>query len=410
MRRFLCWLALLAAGCTQAEPAGDPHRAFERFIGHLQAAETYVRTSPFYETEQEQAAGYLHLSRSLFKAIEQEMLQDPDFPFFRVLDFHVREGGDNPDQRYLFAPIRGAADYRIWGYRGSADRIEVQLYAGEPWAGTGRSAGFLGMEDIRFNADGTFEVLLSKAQAAGRLLNPADATTVVVRQIYRDWSAENPGDIHIDRVGFEGRAKPAMGVAEVARRLQRTGEVAEQTIRVWPDFVQQRYIDARPANTLAELMDTGRYGGVPGRWMANGYFDIPPGHALLIKTWPTAAKYQGIQLADRWFASLEYANQISSLTTAQAQRAEDGAYYFVIGADDPGYANWLDTGGLRKGVVLLRFDGVQGSIPRELWPHAELVKQERLAALIPGFAKLSVEDRSRQIEARRKHVQTRFHR
>lgn len=232
----------------------------------------------------------------------------------------------------------------------------------------------------------------------------------MVRQIYPDWSTEDPGDIHIDRVGFEGKIKPPMSTEEVARRLARTGEVAEQSIRVWPDFVLRRYTNAGPANTLAEPIDTSRYGGVPGRWMVNGHFDIPEGHALLIKTWPTNAKYQGIQLTDRWFASLEYANQISSLTTIQSHQADDGAYYYIVSAEDSGYVNWLDTGGLQKGVFLLRFDGVQGELPEDRWPQARLVRREQLAAIVPDFEQYQVDDRTEQISIRRKHIQTRFHR
>src|SRR5690625_2549750 len=255
-----------------AQASNDPHEAFKKLLEHIAEAEAYLRSSPFYESDTEQAAAYMHLSRMLFKAIEQEMLQDADYPFFRVLDFHIREGGDNSDQRYLFSPIKGGQEYRIWGRRGSAGRVEIQLYAGEPWAGAGESAAFLGTEDIEFHEDGTFEVLLTASsgeensgKTGNRLHNPSSATTVMVRQIYPDWSCEEPGDIHIDRVGFEGKIKSTMKTDEVVRRLLRTGEVAEQSIRIWPDFVQQRYIDARPANTLAEPMDTSRYGGIPGR-------------------------------------------------------------------------------------------------------------------------------------------------
>lgn len=144
-----------------AQANGDPHEAFKKLLDHISEAETYLRSSPFYESDTEQAVAYMHLARMLLKSIEQEMLQDADFPFFRVLDFHVREGGDNSDQRYLFSPINGGQEYRIWGRRGSAGRVEIQLYAGEPWSGTGESAAFLGTEDIEFNEDGTFEVFLT---------------------------------------------------------------------------------------------------------------------------------------------------------------------------------------------------------------------------------------------------------
>jgi len=149
---------------------------------------------------------------------------------------------------------------------------------------------------------------------------------------------------------------------------------------------------------------------VKGRWMAGGSFDLPPGKVLLIETWPTTAAYQAIQLTDLWFASLEYANQVSSLTTTQSIEAPNGAYYSVIARDDPGYANWLDTGGLARGVFLLRYDGVSGDVPKAQHPSAKLVDASALPDLIPGFAHVTEAEREATRAARRRHVQIRNHR
>ena len=73
---------------------------------------------------------------------------------------------------------------------------------------------------------------------------------------------------------------------------------------------------------------------------------------LLLKMPPTSARYQAIQLADMWFASLEYADCITSLNDAQSIVAADGNTYYVISATDPGYPNWLDAEGGKRGVFL----------------------------------------------------------
>ena len=72
----------------------------------------------------EQVGGYRHMLRSISKSLEAEVLQDADYPYFRILDFWLREGGDNPDQRYAFVPIRGGEAYRIWGELGSASMVK----------------------------------------------------------------------------------------------------------------------------------------------------------------------------------------------------------------------------------------------------------------------------------------------
>ena len=80
-------------------------------------------------------------------------------------------------------------------------------------------------------------------------------------------------------------------------------------------MVNQRYAAAGEPNTVARPIDTYARGGARGRWMSGGYFDLEEGQALVVRMPATSAKYQAVQLTDMWFASLEHAKQVSSLTT-----------------------------------------------------------------------------------------------
>ena len=419
-------LALACAALPSMEPGeGTPaeHDVLARAVDDLHAsldeAERAVRASAAFGSDIERARGYEFLLRSLVQSVEAELLQDADYPYFRILDFWLRGGGDNPDQRYAFASIRGGEAYRIWGTVGSARRVEVQLYAGQPWAGTGRSVGYLTFEEIEVAPDGSFVIeLVPEAQATAatprksRLANPGDTTSVFVRHIFDHWDARPTGDAHIDRVGFEGRRKPAPTPEGTAARIRATAANFALRAKTWPAFVEQRYVEARTANGLSPLVDTYALGGARGRWMANGYYDLPDGKVLVVKTWPTTAAYQAVQLTDLWFDSLEYGNQVSSLNTTQTLRAPDGAYYLVVAPDDPGYANWLDTGGLRRGTLLLRYDGVHGDVPPSQHPSAALVDIADLPAHIPGFAADGANEAEREAvrRLRRRHLQLRSHR
>ena len=176
---------------------------------------------------------------------------------------------------------------------------------------------------------------------------------------------------------------------------------------VWPSFVKRRYMDSGPANQVGTLVDTYKLGGVKGRWMSNGWFELAPGKVLLIATPKTRAKYQAIQLTDAWYNSLEYANQVSSLTTQQSLMGPDGVYYTVVSSEDPGHANWLDTGGLTRGTFMLRYDGVLGEIPEGQYPSARLVDLADLPALIPGFTRVTESERAATRATRRRHQQIR---
>jgi hypothetical protein len=144
--------------------------------------------------------------------------------------------------------------------------------------------------------------------------------------------------------------------------------------------------------------------------MTEGHFDLADDEALIVTTWPTSANYQGIQLTDRWFSSLEYANRQSSLTADQAYRTADGAFHFVISAKDPGVQNWLDTDGLRQGVILLRYDGMkEAEFAKDKWPTTLKVKLSELRKYLPADTPVFAADqRSAEIAERRRHVQQRF--
>jgi hypothetical protein len=349
----------------------------------------------------------------LIARLEEHVVFDPRQPTFRVIDPRTREGGDNADQRYLSTRLVGGEAYRIWGRVGSARRVEVQIYAGAPFVlgSGGRMASYLTFEQLDVDVDGNFEVIASASPRPGNWLeNPPDATAMLVRQVFGEWGDADPGEVHIDRIGHEGDLLDVVGPAAMAARLRAAADELVERVTLWPEFVRRLYVEAAPANTVSALMDPGRLGGVPDRWMAHGTWELEPDDALVITTWPAPGNYQGIQLCDLWFSSLEYGSRQSSLTGDQAHADADGAYRFVVCGVDPGVENWLDTTGLPRGVFLLRFDGTGGAaIPDAQQPRAVRVRLADLAAALPaGTAPYTPAQRAAQLAARRRHVQRRF--
>lgn len=417
MPRLRILLAVLAAALLSgaaAPPADDAQAlraATQVFLDAIAESTATVQRDPYYAGDLGQAAGMAYLTHMLLRTLESQLGQDADYPLFRLVDFRTREGGDNPDQRYLVAPLRGGARYRIWGTRGTSRRLEFQVYAGLPWSAQGgKTVAALDSEALQVDADGRFELLLDPQRQPGNWLrNPPDGSMVMVRQIFGDWDAELPGEIHIDRVGYEGAQKPPLTSAEMAQRLRAAAADLRNTVALWPQFVRRQYETRQPPNTLSPPFDPGALGGVPGRWMSTGHFDLADDEALILTMHAAPAKYQGVQLTDLWFSSLEYANRQTSLTTDQAHRDADGRYRYVIAARDPGVQNWLDTGGLSRGVLLLRYDGMQAPIPRADWPTLRRIRLADLRAALPADTPaFDAAAREAQIAARRRHVQRRF--
>lgn len=407
-------LAALAAVANAGEDSRSLNAAMRDFAAAVADTAAAVQRDPFFADEDSRALGAAYWAQMMIRTLEQEIIGDLDHPLFRIVDFRTREGGDNPDQRYLVTRIRSGTAYRIWGQRGSQRRLEVQLYAGLPWSQTGgHLIGALAQEQIRFGRDGRFEIRVGTERESGNWIeNPAGEgeITVMVRQIFSDWRRERAGEVHIDRIGYEGRPKPPLTTADIAARIDRAAAELRSVVPLWPDFVRRQYLDRMPANTLSPPFDPGALGGVKGRWMAVGHFDLAEDEALVLDLPPTAAHYQGVQLTDLWFSSLEYANRQTSLSAHQSFRTTDGRRQLVIAHRDPGVQNWLDTTGLRRGVILLRYDGLNGEpLPESQWPALRQVRVPDLrAALAPETPVYGTAQREAALAERRRHVQQRF--
>ena len=394
---------------TDTTPLDD---AFDGLVDALAEAARSVRAHPFFADADNRPSGYRFVLSMLMARLEEEVLFDPEFPNLRAVDVRIREAGDNPDQRYWTSRVRGGATYRLWGTVGTARRVDVQIYAGIPaQPGGGRSAAFLDFESIDVAPDGSFEVLASPTRPEGVrnwIECPADATRLFVRQVFSDWDRELPGEVHLDRVGAEGEMRPTLTEAELATRLRTAAADLTRRVALWPEMVRTRY--TVHTNELSPLYDPGAVGGVHGRWMAHGVYDLADDEALVVRLWPATGNYRGIQLTDLWFSSLEYANRQTSLSGDQLVASADGSATIVIAAHDPGVPNWLDTTGPRRGCVLVRYDGTGGTpLPAEHQPTAQLVPLALLRDVLPaGTPTITAEARRVALAARRRHVQRRY--
>jgi hypothetical protein len=388
--------------------------AFGGLVDELGRSAEWLRGHPFYADPADRAAAHMFLVSMLVTRLEEEVLFDPGFPTFRVVDPRIREGGDNPDQRYSISRLRGGEAYRIWGRLGAERRIDLQVYAGDPYVlgSGGRSAGYLAHEELTFGPDGEFEVVASpeRPQSGDWIENPPDGPRILVRQVYDAWVDREMGEVHIDRIGAEGDLRPVLTEEEMAGRLERAAAGLAIHTRVWPEMLRQFYVEGQAPNVVSVPFDPGALGGVSGRYMCHAAWDLAPDEALVLTTWPMDGDYQGVQLADLWWSSLEYANRQTSLTGTQAELGPDGRFTFVVSGADPGVANWLDTTGRRRGIVMLRFDGMrEPSFAEELRPVARLVRLDELDGALPaGTRRVGADERRDAIAARRRHVQVRF--
>ncbi|NQZ95241.1 MAG: hypothetical protein HRU01_01915, partial [Myxococcales bacterium] len=98
-------------------------------------------------------------------------------------------------------------------------------------------------------------------------------------------------------------------------------------------------------------------------------------------------------------------HRISSINHTQAHVDADGRVRLVLAHDDPGVANWLDTGGHRDGLLTFRW----------FWPNSDpspltrVVKHGEVVGLMPNDApNVTPETRREEIRSRREHLAWRF--
>jgi hypothetical protein len=123
---------------------------------------------------------------------------------------------------------------------------------------------------------------------------------------------------------------------------------------------------------------------------------------LVITVDPQGARYLGFQLTDPWYRSVPYWNATGSLSDKQARPNADGTITYIIATRDPGYYNWLSTGGLDDGLLLMRVENFERTPdPAKVFRDAQIVKLADLAQALPaGALRATPTERSRELALR----------
>src|ERR1035438_618715 len=85
-------------------------------------------------------------------------------------------------------------------------------------------------------------------------------------------------------------------------------------------------------------------------------YDIAQDEALILETeLPEKRHYWNVQVIDGLWNQVELVYRQSSLNGHQAVVDADGRFRAVLSLEDPGVANWLDTGGHTYGLLIGRW-------------------------------------------------------
>lgn len=340
---------------------------------------------------------------------------DGEFPHFRaMLDPGLRFGIDNPDTYYRTANIAnrdGKTVYRVWGNRGTtADFLFEQFDA----AKVEGAMSVLDDNEMTFGSDGSFELYLSAQPMDGNWMELKQSDVVIsliARNSFGDWNTEKAGNLHIERVGSAGTVSEIPSEEQMIKRLDRISEIMRGQGIFWPEFSQKLLF--LPKNSMIKFRPTGEL-GILTQYNSLGHFDLEDDEALVIRVPEVDADYAGLHLANFWGSSPDWVNHFTSLSwgrngQAQAFKGHDGMYTMIVSAVDPGYKNWIDTTGMKRGVLVMRLQSAGDRNAGKIKPELKVVSLDKLTDYIPDdMPVVSPEERSSMLESRQKQVDERY--
>jgi hypothetical protein len=349
------------------------------------------------------ASGFRHLLVLLGIGIDELLRRGLDqVPAIKPsgMDAAYKWGMECPDCIYVGSALTGGNTYRLWGNRGSAHYVGLQVMAG-----MGSSANAL-LDDFELDADGNFEIVLSAEPHEGNWL-PLDegATMLVVRHFFYDWEHEVPVTMSIEPLSGPttvDRNGPVGPMTAMARQVIALGDFLEENLNFFLGFS-----NPEQPNTFLPPLDGTAMGAAAENRPVIGSWRLGPDEALVIEVTPPEGLYWGYSLGNIWWETIDYGNRQSSLNGFQAEVDDDGKVRVVVAHHDPGVANWLDTAGHSEGPIILRCVRTE-SAPV---PETRVVPFDCILDALPADTRrISQGERAAVIDIRRRAVSRRFSR
>jgi hypothetical protein len=346
---------------SPSNSAAVAHQQLLDLLEHLRT--TFDEPGRGWTDETTRAEGYVNLLDLLSTGIDFFVHDDPDRPHFvRMVSETRKFGGDNPDARYDFAPVRPELTYRISGTRGQECYLGICLYGSvAPGSPPSRVIGNVNHIDLGAENGEAFSVVLGDSEAAreGEVVMPLedDATSVIVRQYFFDPVVERPATLTIEVLDDDGEPTnlmppPPLDSDTVADRLT----AVASHIRGWTDIAPLPPPgDADGFNNICDPHQAAGPWSTPDNLHAYGFYRLADGEGLELRGTSPACTWWGVQLWNPYMQSYDQRYHPAARNNREIATDDDGSWQLVIAPSDPGSPNWLDTAGHRAGFVYFRW-------------------------------------------------------
>lgn len=389
-----------------------PIAPWEEYVELLKPAAALLERTLAPQDEQLRAELYRQFAMNLAQGYFLHFQSSPEHPEFSPFENSVFLAQPNPDAVYYYARVSGAGTYRVIGERGDAPVAGFAVGAAIiGMAETpGRGLGNFDIDDLTLDADGRFEVVFSQERPAGWtgdwLPLHADADFILVRQFSYAWGRERDVRLAIERLDAASTLKPRPPAAEIDQRLRELfGGYVRRLSQVCLGAVEaarRRGLVNRFG--LTTFSDLGNGQDWPQAYFES-VFELEPDEALILETeLPDQRPYWNVQVIDALWNQAELVYRPTSLNGHQAVIDADGRFRAVLAHQDPGVANWLDTGGHTRGMLIGRWYRCSS----QPTPQLTRVKLAELDRRLPAdMRRISPAARADQLRERRLGAQLR---
>src|SRR5262249_14811331 len=263
------------------------------------------------------------------------------------------------------------------------------------WDAKMNTVDVLSGHDLALNDDRTFTITVDASPADGRpnhIRSSPEAHELYIRDVMLDWARDEPNELRIERLGGPPPTPPTTRDAQARLTAEFMLRYANFTLGL------SRGTLSRKPNEFALAYSADKGGALRNQFYVGGHFRLDEDEAFVVHVNDGGAAYFVVPLANVWGTTMDIVERTSSLNKAQSTPNADGTYTYVPWPGDPGVHNWLDTCGMREGMLTLRMAEFPGKRPRDdLSARGRVVKLERLRDELPeGTVRVSPEARARQ--------------
>ena len=365
----------------------------ERMGERLREAAELLTDLALMSEPPDRAESFRYLLTLLAYTVDSVVLAtDPLEPMFSAphRNHLVDWGAASPDGVYRRASIRHDRSYRVSGRLGNADYFTIDFR-------TSPHPVAIGRDEITAADDGTFELFLGGGPRERNWWPLPEGTSgLLVREFFADWLHAERSHLRIECLDGGIAPRPEHNPARVAAEFNAVADwIVDGGVRFWVERSQHAMDEARNA-FRPEVARTETKLPV----YTHGLWDLAADETLLIELPDPRARYWGFQLASSLWHTLDYANRLTTFNCRQSHCDDDGVFRFVVAHADPGVHNWLDTTGLRRGILILRYH----TATQLHVPVTRVVPFDEVGALVAGTRTCTPDERRAQIAERREGV------